>query len=348
VAVPLDADRRNSAMEIALENLVLAGGSVAVPLLLKLVTNIESQPDEAKFRKVRLSNPKIAASLCDLSPAALTLLALCGFGPSDVDHEAVSMSDAAAADASRLAQSAATLQVWVELPAGTLPAPPLGPSDPCVIFSAEGDTTSIGGLAGNLPDHFYEVTPAEAKAMAQAAAARRQQDETLRTKATREAEAAKKRRRYRKALVRVRFPDGVMLQATFSVRAPVSLLLQWVSESLREPAHAFELSLPRCKPLGNLEATLEQAELAPAALLNFRSSDVAHFGPPYLTASLLSQGQKLSDASQAYPQAYLLEQAQAQGQASVLPLASSPLASTSATSPHRTDQPRPPPRWAPQ
>ena len=34
VAVPLDADRRNSAMEIALENLVLAGGSVAVPLVI--------------------------------------------------------------------------------------------------------------------------------------------------------------------------------------------------------------------------------------------------------------------------------------------------------------------------
>ena len=57
----------------------------------------------------------------------------------------------------------------------------------------------------------------------------------IRTKATRDAIAAKKKRRYRKALVRVRFPDGVLIQATFSVKAPVSLLLQWVSEGLREP-----------------------------------------------------------------------------------------------------------------
>ena len=49
--------------------------------------------------------------------------------------------------------------------------------------------------------------------MAQASAARRAEDETLRTKATREAMAAKKKRRYRKALVRVRFPDGVIIQA---------------------------------------------------------------------------------------------------------------------------------------
>ena len=68
--------------------------------------------------------------------------------------------------------------------------------------------------------------------MAQASAARRAEDETLRTKATREAMAAKKKRRYRKALVRVRFPDGVIIQATFSVKAPVSLLLQWVRECL--------------------------------------------------------------------------------------------------------------------
>ena len=39
-------------MERALERLVAAGGSVAVPLLLKLVSNVASQPDELKFRKV--------------------------------------------------------------------------------------------------------------------------------------------------------------------------------------------------------------------------------------------------------------------------------------------------------
>ena len=59
-------------------------------------------------------------------------------------------------------------------------------------------------------------------------------------------------------------------QATFSVKAPVSLLLQWVADCLRQPGHAFELSLPRGKPLSDMDATLEAAELAPAALLNFR------------------------------------------------------------------------------
>jgi hypothetical protein len=43
----------------------------------------------------------------------------------------------------------------------------------------------------------------------------------------REEEAARRRRVYRKALVRVRFADGLLLQGTFAVGAPVARLLQW-------------------------------------------------------------------------------------------------------------------------
>ena len=69
-------------------------------------------------------------------------------------------------------------------------------------------------MASALTADFYEMTGAEAKDMMAAAAAKREQESVLRTKATREMEAARKKRVYRKALVRVRFPDGVTLQAT--------------------------------------------------------------------------------------------------------------------------------------
>jgi hypothetical protein len=115
-----------------------------------------------------------------------------------------------------------------------------------------------------------------------------------------------------------------------------------VSECLREPAHAFELSLPRCKPLTDLEASLEAAELAPAALLNFRLSDGDQFHPPYLTAQLLGQGQTLSDATQAYPQGFGAADAQQ------LALAHGAERLAGVRSPPRNDEPRPPPRWAPQ
>ena len=113
-----------------------------------------------------------------------------------------------------------------------------------------------------------------------------------------------------------------------------------MSECLREPAHAFELSLPRCKPLTELEASLEEAELAPAALLNFRLSDAEHFHPPYLTAEVLGQGQTLSDATQAYPQGF--------GGASSAGLPA--VADGGAYGGGAADpaEPRPPPRWMPQ
>lgn len=72
---------------------------------------------------MRLSNPKIAAAFCDVSPAALALLALSGFR-SKADDESVCMGDAAAAEAPFLAAAIAQLQSWVELPPGARPAPP--------------------------------------------------------------------------------------------------------------------------------------------------------------------------------------------------------------------------------
>ena len=153
-----------------------------------------------------------------------------------------------------------------------------------------------------LPADFFTLSPAEAKAMLSASAAKREQasvngnnrytslapssascstnastsrrssttttlktvarasaqESVLRTKETREAEAAKRRRVYRKALIRVRFADGLMLQATFSVKAPVSRLLRWVANSLREPHHAFELSIARGETLDDPAKTIEQ------------------------------------------------------------------------------------------
>ena len=62
-------------------------------------------------------------------------------------------------------------------------------------------------------DDFYQISPAEAKALMDMAAAKRAQSETFKTKETRDVEAARLKRRYRKAMIRVRLPDGVILQA---------------------------------------------------------------------------------------------------------------------------------------
>ena len=138
-------------------------------------------------------------------------------------------------------------------------------------------------------DDFYQITPAEAKALLDTAAAKRADAETFKTRETREAEAARLRRRYRKAMIRVRFPDGIVLQATFSSAASVADVCSWVEQSLREPGHAFELAMARGQPLREMGATLEAAELCPAALLNFKLPANEPHQPPYLHGFLLER-----------------------------------------------------------
>ena len=69
-------------------------------LLRRLLGNVLAHPDEPKYRRVRLSNPKLSAVLAP-SPAALRVLRLGGFTAVD-DGEHVEIGDAAAHDASRL------------------------------------------------------------------------------------------------------------------------------------------------------------------------------------------------------------------------------------------------------
>lgn len=142
---------------------------------------------------------------------------------------------------------------------------------------------------------FFQITPAEAKALMDMNAAKRAEAETFKTRETRELEAARRKRVYRKTMVRVRFPDGIVLQATFSAAATVGVVLAWVEVSLREPGHAFELSLAASPPLKLLGETLEASGLAPAALLNFRTPPSEQMAPPYLHEALMASIQVMGE-----------------------------------------------------
>lgn len=166
---------------------------------------------------------------------------------------------------------------------------PTGPLDVKVLVAPDGGGPMRFDEVG---DDFYQITPAEAKALMDLAAAKRKEDETFKTRETRELEAARKKRVYRKAMIRVRFPDGVVLQATFSSSATVGHVLEWVESALRQP-QAFELSIARGAALKELATTLEAAELCPAALLNFRSPAQEQAAPPFLQAPLMAQAQRL-------------------------------------------------------
>lgn len=266
----------------------LPAGGACLQLIRKLVGNVRDSPNEPKFRKVRLSNPKIGAALGG-RPDAFALLCACGF-TLDGSGEYAEMGDAAALDASALEWACASLDSAVAQAAAGGPPVPIGPSDVKVLVAPEGGAMRQPEVG----EDFFALTPAEAKAIMDANAARRAKEDRFMTREAREAERAKQRRVYRKGMVRVRFPDGVVLQATFSSAAPVSAVLAWVAESLSVPA-AFELAMAGAGPLSDLTATLEQAELCPASLLNFRVHAQEQMQPPYLRHELMQRLQVLED-----------------------------------------------------
>ena len=262
--------------------------TAALQMLSKLVSNVHSNPDEVKYRRVRLTNAKIGAVLG--GGAAVAALQLAGFVSAGGEH--AEMADSTAHDSGRLT---ATLHAIDHAMAKAALPPPLGPM--AVKVLAPGSAGDVSAT-DQLPTDFYEVSGAEVKAAMAAAAARRAQESILRTREQREQEAARLKRVYRKAMIRVRFPDGLTLQGTFSTAATVSLVLQWVSESLRDPAHAFELCPPRGKPLREMSQTLVEAELVPAALLNFLVTTAELCEPPYLRDDLMTNVEVLTAGEQ--------------------------------------------------
>lgn len=66
----------------------------------------------------------------------------------------------------------------------------------------------------------------------------------LKTKAMREREELRYIQRYKFALIRIRFPDGVYLQGTFSVYEKFDQVYAFVQSCLRNEAQEFKLMSP--------------------------------------------------------------------------------------------------------
>lgn len=66
----------------------------------------------------------------------------------------------------------------------------------------------------------------------------------LKTKAMRERDELRYINRYKFALIRIRFPDGVYLQGTFSVYEKLSQVYEFVQSCLKNEAMDFKLMSP--------------------------------------------------------------------------------------------------------
>ncbi|NXT41710.1 UBXN6 protein, partial [Pelecanoides urinatrix] len=118
-----------------------------------------------------------------------------------------------------------------------------------------------------LPSDFYNLTAEEIKREQRLRTEAVEKASMLRTRAMREKEEQREMRKYNYTLVRVRFPDGYILQGTFYARESVSVLYNFVREALRDDWLPFELLGPGGLKLTDENLAFNECGLVPSALL---------------------------------------------------------------------------------
>jgi len=268
--------------------------AAALGVVHKLLGNLAEKPGEAKFRRIRRTNPKIRAVL-DAAPGSERLLLAAGF---ECDATGEFLDFAAEAGESKLAEALGAVSAGLaQLADGSIPLVAPEVRNTLVFRLAEG----VSASSFDVPDDFYEIGPAEAKALLASTAAKQKDELTFRTRAQREADTASRQRTYVRALLRIRLPDGILLQGTFGAREPVSAVYDFVAGSLREQGLEFHLTRPtgtaekgRSLRLESFTETISAAGLAPASVLNFNLAEGGGGGgAPFLEPELMDAALQL-------------------------------------------------------
>ncbi|XP_042833739.1 UBX domain-containing protein 6 isoform X1 [Panthera tigris] len=122
----------------------------------------------------------------------------------------------------------------------------------------------------DLPGDFFTLTAEEVRREQRLRSEAVERLSVLRTKAMREREEQRERRRYTYTLLRVRFPDGCLLQGTFYARERVAALYAFVREALQSDWLPFELLASGGQRLSEEESpAFDECGLVPSALLTF-------------------------------------------------------------------------------
>lgn len=232
---------------------------VCVETLTKYLNNLISDPEEEKFRRIRLSNKAFTERVRDLAGTDEFLQAV-GFNITslpfeDGETDFYVIDQEIAKDSSRLENIKEILQT----------AEPIRPQ---LERNLKVYYPSSAASSFKIPDEFYNISPAELKREQQARQEATEKLGMLRTKAMRERDERRELTKYRFVLIRVRFPD-VLLEGTFKANEPFSCLVDFVRENLENDWIPFQLSSAGGQKLTDHSLTLAELGLAPTAVVNF-------------------------------------------------------------------------------
>lgn len=235
----------------------------AVDIISKYVENICKNPSEEKYRKIKLSN-KVFQEKVRCVEGSREFLEALGFistmlpvETQEEEEEFLVLPEQTADDLELMKERRDRLQRGEPVRAQLDRQPQaLRPSPNAQRFE--------------LPPEFYNLSAEELKREQQQRSDLVEKNSMLRTKAMREKDEQRERRKYNYTLLRIRLPDGNLLQGTFYAWDRLSVLYSFVRESLVDGWQPFELVAPGGQKLQESEElALAECNLVPAALLSF-------------------------------------------------------------------------------
>ncbi|KAL1327828.1 hypothetical protein HN51_037819 [Arachis hypogaea] len=259
----------------------------SIDILLKLLKNVVREPENAKFRKIRLANPKIKEAIAEVI-GGTELICFLGFELKDENGETWAVMELPSEEQIRLINKATLLlesqqvspksENLAAASADNIDAKPESkPIDRQVkVFFAVPETIAA---KIQLPDSFYKLSVEEVRREAELRRKKIEESQLLIPKSLKEKQAKAAKKRYTKAIIRIQFPDGVVLQGVFSPWEPTMALYEFVSSALKQPCLEFELmhpvvvrrqAIPRFAKAGENSKTLEDEDLVPSALIKFK------------------------------------------------------------------------------
>ncbi|XP_070580251.1 tether containing UBX domain for GLUT4-like [Ptychodera flava] len=167
-----------------------------------------------------------------------------------------------------------------------------GSTEPCdrelIVYNPDIEDRSVD-TKEDVPDEFFDVTVSDVRRMYADLQQERQslEEQPMLTKSQRETHAIKMIRKYPKIVIRIHFPDRLVLQGIFRPLETVKALTEFVQSNLEDKNLNFYLytTPPKCI-LKDPKQTLYAAKLIPAANVYFGSeTSCAH----YLLSSLLGE-----------------------------------------------------------
>ncbi|KAG7176729.1 UBX domain-containing protein 6-like [Homarus americanus] len=235
--------------------------SICVETLCKYIENIVTNPTEEKFHKIRMSNKAYQERILPIE-GTKEFLEAAGF-----TEQELPFNDSAEKfwvfPEDNLSDVAALEQLRDALVSAEPVRPQLDRSL-TILLPAEAATHI------DLPAEFFNLTADELKREMQNRATAVERSQMLLTKAMRERQELREMRKYRFSLIRVRFPDGLILQGTFGVHEKVEEVMKFIRECLVNDWRPFFLSLSGGGKVTETEQSLVELRLVPAVVLNFK------------------------------------------------------------------------------